>query len=154
MWATATSQIAAIPLSLWLNLISNLPLPLLDKIAARYRYCCSVWRTILDTELYATCPGERVLAAIRFNVIFLHLKHQNENAWTFSSKDAESLTTHGCVIWCSQIVCIRHCSLKHYNRILLCELQCLFDWWRVMSQRLISACADRIGYITNFCSMI
>jgi len=80
MWATATSQIAAIPLSLWLNLISNLPLPLLDKIAARYRYCCSVWRTILDTELYATCPGERVLAAIRFNVIFLHLKHQNENA--------------------------------------------------------------------------
>jgi len=31
--------------------------------------------TILDTELYTTCPGERVLVVIRFNVTFLHLKH-------------------------------------------------------------------------------
>jgi len=34
-----------------------------------------VWPTILNAELYATCPEERVLVAIRFNVIFLHLKH-------------------------------------------------------------------------------
>ena len=38
-----------------------------------YRDC--VWPRILDAELYATCPGERVLVAIRFNVIFLHLKY-------------------------------------------------------------------------------
>jgi len=27
-----------------------------------------VWHTILDAELYTTCPGERVLVATRFNV--------------------------------------------------------------------------------------
>jgi len=32
-----------------------------------------VWPIILDTELYATCPGEQVLLAIRFNVTFLPL---------------------------------------------------------------------------------
>ena len=31
--------------------------------------------TILDAEPYTTCPGERVLVVIRFNVTFLHLKH-------------------------------------------------------------------------------
>jgi len=34
-----------------------------------------MWPTILDAELYTTCPGERVLVAIRFNVIFLHSNH-------------------------------------------------------------------------------
>jgi len=32
------------------------------------------WLTILDAELYTTCPGERVLVVITFNVTFLHMK--------------------------------------------------------------------------------
>ena len=66
-----------------------------------------VWPTILDAELYITCPGERVFVAIRFNVICLHLMHLYETTSTCFSKDAESLTTYGYVLWCSQIVCIR-----------------------------------------------
>jgi len=34
-----------------------------------------VWRTTLDAEVYTTCPGERVLVVIRFNVTFPHLRH-------------------------------------------------------------------------------
>jgi len=30
---------------------------------------------ILEAELYTTCPGERVLVVIRFNVTFPHLRH-------------------------------------------------------------------------------
>ena len=33
-----------------------------------------VWPIILDAELYATYPGERVLVATRFNVTFLSLR--------------------------------------------------------------------------------
>jgi len=33
-----------------------------------------VWHIILDADLYTTCDGERVLAAIRFNVTFLPLR--------------------------------------------------------------------------------
>jgi len=33
-----------------------------------------VWPIILDAELYTTCPGERVLVVIRFNVTFLPLR--------------------------------------------------------------------------------
>ena len=71
-----------------------------------------VWPTILDAELYRACPGERVLVAIRFNVIFPHLKHEYENTSTCFSKDAKNLTTYSCVLWCSQIVCIRPYSLN------------------------------------------
>jgi len=41
------------------------------------RYACRdcVWLTILNAELYTTCPEERVLVAIGFNVTFPHLKH-------------------------------------------------------------------------------
>ena len=71
-----------------------------------------MWHIILDTELYATCPGERVLVAIRCNVTFLPLRLCYENTRTCFSKDAENLTTYGYVLWCSQIVCIRHYSLN------------------------------------------
>jgi len=39
-------------------------------------YACidCVWPIILDAELYTTCPGERVLAATRFNATFLTLR--------------------------------------------------------------------------------
>jgi len=35
---------------------------------------CIIRPIILDAELYTTCPGERVLVAIRFNVTFLPLR--------------------------------------------------------------------------------
>ena len=40
------------------------------------RHACSVcvWSIILDAELYTTCPGERMLVAIRFNATFLPLR--------------------------------------------------------------------------------
>jgi len=53
---------------------------------------------ILDTELYATWPGERVLVAIRCNVTFLPLRLCYENTRTCFSKDAENLTTYGYVL--------------------------------------------------------
>ena len=71
-----------------------------------------VWDILLDAELYTTCPGERMLVAIRFNVTFLPLRLCYENTRRCFSKDAENLTTYGYVLWCSQIVCTRHYSLN------------------------------------------
>ena len=48
----------------------------------------------------------------KFNVTFLPLRHCHVNTSTCFSKDAENLTTHGYVLWCSQIVCTRHYSLN------------------------------------------
>ena len=70
------------------------------------------WHIILVAELYTTCPGERVLVATKFNVTLLPLRHCYVNTSTCFSKDAENLTTHGYVLWCSQIVCTRHYSLN------------------------------------------
>jgi len=70
------------------------------------------WHIILVAELYTTCPGERVLVAIKFNVTFLPLRLCYINTSTCFSKDAENLTTYGCVLWCNQIVCTRHYSLN------------------------------------------
>jgi len=71
-----------------------------------------VWPIILDAELYTTCPGERVLVAIRFNATFLPLRPCYEKYVPASREDAESLTTYGCVLLCSQIACIRPYPLK------------------------------------------
>ena len=62
--------------------------------------------------IYATCPGDRVLVVVRFNVSSLHLKHWYENTCTCFSKDAESLKTYGCVLRCSPIVYTRPYSLN------------------------------------------
>jgi len=67
---------------------------------------------ILDAELYTTCPGERVLVVIIFNVTFPHSMHYEEKTCSCFSKDAENLTTHGSVLWCSRIVFIRPYSLN------------------------------------------
>jgi len=56
---------------------------------------------------YETFRGERVLVAIRFNATFLPLRPYCEKLYTTFLNDVESLTTYGCVLWCSQIVCIR-----------------------------------------------
>jgi len=56
-----------------------------------------MWSIIFDAELYATCPGERVLAASRFNITFLPLRLCYENIRTCFSKDAENLTAYGYV---------------------------------------------------------
>jgi len=70
------------------------------------------WHTILVAELYTTCPGERVFVATTFNVTFLPFRLCYVNTSTCFSKDAENLTTYGCVLWCSQIVFTRHYSLN------------------------------------------
>ena len=57
-----------------------------------------MWLTTLDPELYATCPGERVLVATRFNVTFLPLRLCYVNTSTCLSKDVENLTTYGYVL--------------------------------------------------------
>ena len=51
----------------------------------------------------------------RFNVTFLPSRVCYENTRTCFSKHAENLTTYGYVLWCSQIVCIRH---YHLNTII------------------------------------
>ena len=106
------------------------------------RYACRdcVWLTILNAELYTTCPEERVLVAIGFNVTFPHLKHWCENTSPCFWKDAEGLKTYGCVLWCSQIVYIRPYSLNTttvfyfvtecsdiavFVRLRVCTSQCL-----------------------------
>ena len=73
------------------------------------------WHIILVAEPYTTCPGERALVAIRFNVTFLPLRHCYVNTSTCFLKDAESLATYGYVLWCSQIVFTRHYSLNTIN---------------------------------------
>jgi len=70
-----------------------------------------VWHIILDAELYTTCPGERVLLAIRFNVTFLPLRLCCKNTRTCFSKDPENLT-NDYMLRCSQIVCICPYSLN------------------------------------------
>ena len=71
-----------------------------------------VWHITLDAELYTTCPGERVLVTIKFNVTFLPLGPCYETTRTCFSKDAENLTAYGYMLLCSQIVCIRPYSLN------------------------------------------
>jgi len=53
-----------------------------------------------------TCRCERVLVVIKFIITFLPLRLYWDKMCTCFSKDAESLT-HGCALWCSQIVYIR-----------------------------------------------
>jgi len=54
-----------------------------------------------------TCRGERVLVLIKFNITFLPLRLYWDKMCTCFSKDAGSLTTYGCALWCSRIVYIR-----------------------------------------------
>ena len=70
------------------------------------------WHIILVAELYTTCIVERVLVVTKFNVTFPPLRFCYVNTSTCFSKDAENLTTYGCVLWCSQIACTRHYSLN------------------------------------------
>jgi len=61
-----------------------------------------------------------------------------ENTSTCFSKDAESVT-YGCVLWCSQIVCIRPYSLNTTTAFYFvtdCSNIAMFVWWRVMPQRI------------------
>ena len=83
-----------------------------DVISGSHACRDCVWPIMLDAELYTTCPRERVSVFIRFNVTFLPLRLCYVNTSTCFSKDAESLTTYGHVLWCSQIACTRHYSLN------------------------------------------
>jgi len=80
-----------------------------------------VWPIILDAELYTTCPGERVLVAIRFNVTFLPLKLCYENTRDLFLERCRNSNN----VWSRALMssdCL-YSSLyfEHYNRILLCE---------------------------------
>jgi len=67
-------------------------------IAGSYSLYLQLKHIILVAELYTTCPGERVLVATKFNVIFPHLRLCYVNTSTCFSKDAENLTTYGYVL--------------------------------------------------------
>ena len=86
-----------------------------DVISGRHACRDCVWPIMLDSELYTTCPGERVLVFIRFNATFLPLRPCSENMCTCFSKDAESRTTYGCVLWCSPIVPILRTLQLHFT---------------------------------------
>ena len=70
----------------------------------------------------------------------LRLCYEKTRRPTWFSKDAENLTTHGYVLWCSQIVYRLFApilwTLQSHFALWLSDqnLQCLFDWWRVMPQ--------------------
>jgi len=69
-----------------------------DVISGSHACRDCVWPIILDAEFYATCPGERVLLATRFNVTFLPLRLRYEKTRSCFSNDAENLTTYGYVL--------------------------------------------------------
>jgi len=60
-----------------------------------------------------TYHGERILVVIRFNITFLPLRRHWYKMCTCFSKDAASLTTYGCALWCSQIIYIRTYSFNN-----------------------------------------
>ena len=62
------------------------------------------WPIILGAGLYSTCRGERValVVVIRLNATFLPLRPYCKKMCTSFLNDAESLTTYGCALWCSQ----------------------------------------------------
>ena len=64
------------------------------------------WRALYNL------PWRASVSSTRFNATFIPLRLCYENTCTCFSKDAENLTTYGYVLWCSQIVCIRHYSLN------------------------------------------
>ena len=79
------------------------------------------WHIILVAELYATCPGERVLVATKFNVTFLPLRLcYVKYKYLFLERCRKSNN-----VWVSALMqpdCL-YSSLffEHYNRILLCD---------------------------------
>jgi len=59
-----------------------------------------VWPIILDAKLYTTCPGERVLRSsqqVQCNIPTFEALLR-KSVYLCFSKDAESLTTYGCVL--------------------------------------------------------
>ena len=92
------------------------------------------WPIILGAGLYTACRGERVLAVIRFNASFLPLTHYCEKIRASFLNDADSLTTCGCALSCSQIVYIRPYSLNTTSAFYFateCSDVTVFDWGRV-----------------------
>ena len=80
------------------------------------------WHIILDAELYTSCPGERVLVAIRFNVTFLPLKLCYENTRDlFLERCRDSNNVWSRALMSSDCL-FSSLYFEHYNRILLCEL--------------------------------
>ena len=131
-----TRPVVLFKLSMW----TKFPQHNHDEISGSHACRVCVWPIMLDAELYTTCPGERVFVFIRFNVTFLPLRPCCENMRTCFSKDRESRTTYGCVLWCSPIVYIRPYSLNSTIAFYsVTECPCIaefFDGWRVMPHRI------------------
>jgi len=117
------------------------------------------WILILQKSYCTTCRGERVLVVIRFNATFLPLRFYEEKMCTCFLKDAESLTTYGCVLWCSLFIYnlsyslnttiafyfVTECSdVKVFVRLRGCHAttQSYFTWpWPVLDSASYSGCS-------------
>jgi len=80
-----------------------------------------VWSTILGAGLHTTCRGERVLLVImvQCNILPSTPKLRKNVYILYFLKDAESLTTCGCMLWCNRML---QC---------LCSDVTVFVWGRV-----------------------
>ena len=105
------------------------------------------WHIILDSGLYTTCPGERVLVTTRFNVTFLRNPTfealRRKYTYLFLERCRKSNN-----VWLRALMqsdCL-HSSpfFEHYNRLLLCE-------WvtEPCSVRLYGAPFVKILYLTD-----
>ena len=77
-----------------------------DVISGRHASTDCLGLITLAAGHCTTCRSERELVVITFNITFLPLRLYWDKIRTCFSKDAESLTTYGCALWCSQIVYI------------------------------------------------
>jgi len=82
-------------------------------ISGRHTSTDCLWLITLVAGHCTTCRSERVLVVIMFNTTFLPLRLYWKKRYTFFLNYAESLTTYGCPLWCSQIVYIRTYSFNN-----------------------------------------
>ena len=86
-----------------------------------------MWPITFGCRAYTTCCGGRVLAVvIRFNATFLSLRPYWEKMCTCFFKDAESLTTYGCALGCSQILILWTLQPHFYLWLSARAFWCLF----------------------------
>jgi len=99
-----------------------------------------IWPAISDAELYRPCPRERVLVAICFNVILYSY------IWSINTKMQVLVSRRFRKVQQNIVACFDAVRLfvfvpipwplqSHFTLWISARtLQCLFDWWRVMSQ--------------------
>jgi len=102
---------------------------------ARALTCSTTWKVFeRECVLYTAYHGERVLVVTRFNATIVFLRPYCEKICTSFLNDAESLTTYGCALWCSQIVYILPYFLNTTTAFYFateCSEGTVFIWGRV-----------------------